>query len=258
MAALTRPSVIAFDCYRTLVQNDPRDWERMFGEICRRQRLPVSGAELWDKWKAFEVKFRANRRSGSDPKNSPPFKSYRVAWAECFSQVFAGLGVKADAAATSAMCIDLMASRDPFPETLRALGDLASRARLAILSNADDDFLGPCIRSLGVEFVAVVSSESAGWYKPSPAAFDTLLKKLGVAPAQVWFVGDHLHEDVHGSSEAGMTAVWVNRPGGAAYYAGQVGLRSGSQTEPDAEVADLSEIAGLFDAAPIGPSRSGV
>ena len=108
----------------------------------------------------------------------------------------------------------------------------------------------------GVRFSAVVSSELAQWYKPAPDAYEALLERLRVDPYRVWYVGDHLHVDINGSKEAGMTAVWVNRPGGASYYAGQVGLEPGRTHAPDAEVQDLRELATLLDAAEARPAEA--
>lgn len=252
---LSRPKVIAFDCYRTLFQNDPSDWERMFGEVCRIQKLRLSGPELWERWKKYEVNFRTYRLNLDDVAKSPPFKSYRVAWSECFAWVFADTGAVADPAVASEMCIHHMATRPAFPETASALSALAGRVPLAVLSNADEDFLRPCLKQLPVRFKAIASSESAEWYKPAPAAFDALLRELQVAPSEVWYVGDHLHEDVHGSAAAGMAAVWANRPGAGAYYAGQVGLSGGRHIEPHAEISDLTDLIGLLDGAP-APGRA--
>jgi 2-haloalkanoic acid dehalogenase type II len=246
---LSRPGLIAFDCYRTLLQNDPADWESMFGEICREQGLPLSGHELWERWKKHEVRFRTTRLDMAHPEKSPPFKSYESAWAECFDRVFEDGVLKGDAAAASRRCVGHMARRPPFPETLKALTGLSGKVRTAVLSNADDAFLRPALARLPVKFEAAISSESAGWYKPAPGAFSTLAQRTGVTPDCIWYVGDHLNEDVRGSQAAGMTAIWVNRPGGAAYYAGQVGVETGASLKPDAEVSDLLGVVALLDKA---------
>jgi 2-haloalkanoic acid dehalogenase type II len=257
MKLLPRPKVIAFDCYRTLFQNDPADWERMFTEICLDQRLPVPAPELWDRWKKYEVNFRTTRLNLSDLAGSPPFKTYRQAWSECFQRVFADTGADGDPAAAASRCISHMACRPPFPETVAALSALASLLPLAVLSNADEDFLRPCLSQSPVTFTAIESSESARWYKPAPGAFRRLLDVLKVEPGQVWYVGDHLHEDVYGSRSAGMVPVWINRPAGSAYYWGQVGLNAKHHARPAAEISDLTELVGLLDGAGAGSDTHG-
>ena len=57
-----------------------------------------------------------------------------------------------------------------------------------------------------LEFV-MVSAEYAV-RKPNPLLFETAAGKLGLAPRDIWFVGDRLDADVAGAKAAGMTAVW--------------------------------------------------
>src|SRR4030065_505377 len=46
-----------------------------------------------------------------------------------------------------------------------------ARYRLVILSNADDDFLFPCLERNGLDFEVIVTSERVGFYKPHEAIF---------------------------------------------------------------------------------------
>jgi putative hydrolase of the HAD superfamily len=46
--------------------------------------------------------------------------------------------------------------------------------------------------------------------KPNPLLFETAAAKLGVAPENIWFVGDQLDLDIEGAKSAGMKAVWLN------------------------------------------------
>jgi len=46
--------------------------------------------------------------------------------------------------------------------------------------------------------------------KPSVLLFDTAAARLGVRPADIWFMGDRLDTDVAGAKAAGMSAVWFN------------------------------------------------
>ena len=93
----TKPRAVAFDCYRTLVSNDHDDWRVMFGQIIKEQNLPFDQSDLWDKWRRYELQFRAQRTVLEDTSQSPPFKSYEQAWSGCFAQVFEDEGVDGDA-----------------------------------------------------------------------------------------------------------------------------------------------------------------
>lgn len=54
----------------------------------------------------------------------------------------------------------------------------------------------------------LVTSEEAGQEKPAPEIFALCLKKLGVSPGDICFVGDDYNKDVAGALAAGMHAVW--------------------------------------------------
>jgi putative hydrolase of the HAD superfamily len=44
--------------------------------------------------------------------------------------------------------------------------------------------------------------------KPHPLLFETAAARLGVAPADIWFVGDRLDTDLAGARAVDMTTVW--------------------------------------------------
>lgn len=46
--------------------------------------------------------------------------------------------------------------------------------------------------------------------KPNRLLFETAAAKLGVAPENIWFVGDDLDLDIKGAKSVGMKAVWLS------------------------------------------------
>lgn len=68
------------------------------------------------------------------------------------------------------------------------------------------------IEALGMadDICCLVTSEEAGREKPSREIFSLCLKKLGVEPAEVCFIGDNYRKDVAGARAAGMQAVWFD------------------------------------------------
>ncbi len=62
-------------------------------------------------------------------------------------------------------------------------------------------------------FRFVMSSADYVVRKPHPRIFLTAAQKLGCPPESIWFVGDSLGADVHGSRGAGMVSVWYNPNG---------------------------------------------
>ncbi|MDP6666014.1 MAG: HAD family hydrolase [Dehalococcoidia bacterium] len=231
------PEAIAFDCYRTLFDNSHDDWKLAFGEIIEAQKLPLDAEKLWTRWRKYEVNFRKIRTDLGRPYNSPPFKSYRQAWTECFQRVFDDLGIDADAAAAGHRSSMHMTDRPIYPDTVEALELLRGRVKLGVFSNADDDGLRPLLASAGLEFDFVASSESARVYKPALAAFEHLFEGLGSDPKKTWYVGDQLFDDVLGGYRAGATTVWINRNG----------EEVDREPEPDIEITDLRELSDILD-----------
>lgn len=72
--------------------------------------------------------------------------------------------------------------------------------------------------------------------KPHPIAFRSVLRELGVLPAETVFVGDRLYDDVFGAKANGLTAVWRRSTS-----------VPGFEVEPDATIDRLPELLTLVD-----------
>jgi putative hydrolase of the HAD superfamily len=90
------------------------------------------------------------------------------------------------------------------------------RAGLPIAVVSNTSFGEPVIRyeletyGLTNHLAFVMVSSDYSVRKPNVLLFDTAAARLGVRPADIWFVGDRLDTDVAGAKAAGMTAVWFN------------------------------------------------
>ena len=88
---------------------------------------------------------------------------------------------------------------------------------MAVVSNSS--FGAPVIRrelarhDLAEHLAFVLVSADYAVRKPNPLLFEVAAARLGLAPDEIWFVGDRLDTDVRGARDAGMTAVWFNRNG---------------------------------------------
>ncbi len=109
-----------------------------------------------------------------------------------------------------------LAEAEAFPDARAAVEGLRARYQVALLSNADDDFLLPCLERNGIAFETVVSSESARVYKPHEAIFHGLAAELGLKTVDIMYVGDSHFADVLGAKHAGLRVAWLNREGRAA------------------------------------------
>jgi putative hydrolase of the HAD superfamily len=241
---------IAFDCYGTLVDFGDHGFQRAYDEVCRLQGLPCDGVTLWDKW--MEIWRRRVRQpgGGESPPNGPmlvvetrplkgplpAFHPYREEWPAHFAQAFSELGLKGDPEAAYQHVRRRLAEAVAFPEARAVVEGLRPRYRLALLSNADDDFLLPCLERNGLAFEVVVSSESARAYKPHEGIFHRLTAELGLEPGEVMYVGDSHFADVLGAKHAGLRVAWLNREGRA--------LPEGIP-QPDLELRSLRELPSL-------------
>jgi putative hydrolase of the HAD superfamily len=108
---------------------------------------------------------------------------------------------------------------DPFikscqliPETREMLQTVAGRYQLALLSNfTHPPAVDAILTRLGIAsfFSAILISGRIGRRKPHPHAFSQLTQELGLAAAEIIFVGDELEADIIGGRNAGMQTVWM-------------------------------------------------
>jgi 2-haloalkanoic acid dehalogenase type II len=232
MKAMAKVTTVIFDMYETLLHNESYFWQATFDDIIREQRLNTTGDLLWKEWLQGDQEFRCRRIQPETP-----FQSYYDAWRECFARAFAALGLEGDAAVASRRFIHDLGQRPAYPETLEALGIIQRRWRTAVLSNADDDYLLPAVKRLGFKFDAVLSSEGVHAYKPQPALFEEILRRLGVTSQESVYVGDKQFEDVKGASQVGMGTVWINRAGAPL---------DANLPAPDHQISNLLELPRLL------------
>ncbi len=104
-------------------------------------------------------------------------------------------------------------SLNPWPEADDALAAVKARGyATAILSNGDQDMLDAVAGNFATAFDHVLSSETAGKYKPHPAVYDLPTTVLGIAKSDVLHIAGSAN-DVLGAVAAGMACAWSNRHG---------------------------------------------
>lgn len=133
------------------------------------------------------------------------------------------------------------------PEVATVLPDLASRYRLAIISDTGIT-PGRVLRQLLDRdhltgyFTHLTFSDEIGRSKPHPSAFLTTLVALNAAPAEAVHIGDLLRTDIAGAQGVGMRAV---------QYIGlnhdqANGLDDGRKIMPDAVIRNHEELEPLL------------
>jgi putative hydrolase of the HAD superfamily len=109
--------------------------------------------------------------------------------------------------------LDYQGQMVTFPEAPAVLGEMQRRGiAVGVCSNWGWD-LDVALASTGVApFVDVpITSARAGWRKPHPAIYESVLAALAVEASETIFVGDSWEPDVLGPIRAGMTSVHVCR-----------------------------------------------
>lgn len=238
---------VAFDCFGTLIDFDDGAFVEAYGLICAEQGFDIDGAAFYAKWmeiwRRISAPFQdAPYSNGFAQTNSPAplsamqpltpaastpnpsayrnraldgpiteFRTYREEWVEHFELCFAELGVQGDATLAHDRLREVLAAAQAYPEARRVVERVGRRLPIAVMSNADDDFLQPPLTRNGLAFPVIVSSESARAYKPHVAIFHYLSEAMGTPAAKILYVGDSKLADVTGAKHAGMKAAWVNR-----------------------------------------------
>jgi 2-haloacid dehalogenase len=216
---------LTFDCYGTLI-----DWEAgILGAIqgvVSRHGLEVPDERILASYSRIEAEVEHG-----------PYRRYReilgTVMAKMASELgFAPLPEDLDALPES------LGDWPPFPDTIDSLKRLATRYKLVILSNVDDDLFAKTAARLGDPFHDVITAQQVGSYKPSLENFRFALKRLAIEKDRLLHVAQSLYHDHVPAKAIGLSTVWVNRkslrPG--------VGLAPEVSVTPDLEVPDLASL----------------
>ncbi|MDC0252913.1 HAD family hydrolase [Chloroflexi bacterium] len=205
------PSIIIFDCFETIVENDRSSWIDLFSTLVKDNNWNINPNNLWKIWKKEEVLFREIRTNLNDLTLNPDFKTYEQAWSNCFEKVLDELNLKGNPKDLSKKCIINMGKNKPYEESSVYLNKMSEHCKLGVISNADNDFLNPVLKKIDFKFDYILSSESARLYKPDPRIFLRFLEENKLDPEDCWYVGDKEYDDVLGSSSVGMKPFLIDR-----------------------------------------------
>jgi putative hydrolase of the HAD superfamily len=228
---ITDIDAVAFDGYGTVFDFAEPQFIMMMAEILDAQSLVADASDVWKRFLKASLKFRAEHH------HEPVYRRYDEAWAMQFEHVFEGLKLSGHAWSAAEYFRARLADAPMYDEVPAVLEALRPHFRLAMLSNADTDFLTAALNRNKLTFEVVLSSEDVGAIKPDPAIFLALAEKLGMEPQRILYVGDNPIPDVLGPSRVGMKSAWVNRGG----------YRKPRKTpQPDVRVKALAELVPLL------------
>jgi 2-haloacid dehalogenase len=232
---LERFEVLTFDCYGTLV-----DWETGIVAALRAAGdWPATDEELLERFAVHEAE-------------RGPYRPYREVLAAAARGIARDTGVELsdDAAAAFGRSVGHW---PPFPDSPSALGRLAERYRLGVVTNCDEDLFAESNRRLEVRFDWVVTAERVRSYKPNPRHFEVALQEIGLPKERVLHVAQSLFHDHVPAKRLGLSTVWIDR------RAGKVGsgATSPAEAEPDAVFSSLAAFADAALGGTMPPGKEG-
>jgi 2-haloacid dehalogenase len=229
LMAMDSVRLITFDCYGTLI-----DWESGMLKAMR----PLFGAGK-DKSRDFELlemygEVELELESG-------PYMPY----ARVLSYTVQEMGIRLGRKITQEdgdHFAQSLTSWEPFADTVAALQRLATKFRLGIISNTDDDLFAETKKKLAVTFDPIVTAQQVKSYKPSHRNFEEALRRAGLPKEQVLHAGQSVLHDVIPATEMGLRTAWVNRPS----IRPGAGATKAAVCVPTFQVSSVAELADLL------------
>ncbi len=97
-----------------------------------------------------------------------------------------------------------------FQKTAEIIAKLKQRYKIALITNADNNFLYESIKKNSFDFDFIVSSEDACCNKPGYGIFYHAMSVANLPVNQLLMVGDSIAEDIIPAKELGMDVIWLN------------------------------------------------
>jgi len=192
-----RFEALTFDCYGTLI-----DWETGIARGLRAalgDGVQASDDGLLELYGRHEAELEAG-----------PYITYREVLARACAGVGRAYGIDAseDAARRFARAVGEWPA---FPDSADALVRLATRFRLGVLTNCDDDLFALSEKRLGVRFEWVVTAQQVRSYKPSPRHFLVAFERMDVPRDRILHVAQSLFHDHVPARRLGLASAWIDR-----------------------------------------------
>lgn len=186
---------VSFDCFGTLV-----DWHAGFTTLL----TPILGDRVLPVLRAYhrwERELEAER----------PHRLYRDVLVTGLQRAARESGVELSAAEAHRLpeswgALPLFPDVEDMLASLRALG-----ARIAVLTNCDDDLFAATQKSFRRPFDLVITAEQVRDYKPSLTHFRRFATDSGVAPADWVHVASSQYHDILPARSLGIHRLWLDR-----------------------------------------------
>ena len=222
---------LTFDCYGTMI-----DWETgiLAGlrHVLEPRGITAGDEQLLESYGRQEAAVE-----------SGPYLRYRGVLARSLRGVCEELGF-APTAAEEAAFGGSIADWPAFPDSHAALERLATRFKLGVITNCDDDLFAASNRRLGVRFDWVVTAQQVGSYKPNHRNFEVAFERIGLPRERILHVAQSLYHDHVPARALGLSTVWIDRRQDRSGS----GATPQASAVPDLTTPDLATFAGLATA----------
>ena len=212
---------VAFDGYGTLFDFTMTHFRVEVTSLLLSQGISVDHEAFFETWTKAYAQGDVWQRDPTDAGMNidrmvtgplPDWHSQWEIWRRQFAAALATHGVQGDAEAAADHFRARLSETPPYSDALDTVEALHARGySLALLSNADEDFLQHALVAARLRFSVIQSSESLRAYKPHGAVFGALGSRLGLEPGEILYVGDSPFADVTGAHRAGLRTAWLRR-----------------------------------------------
>ena len=192
------PKFITFDCYGTLTKFSHLN---TLARSIYSDRL--SDSEL-DRWIDLNRIYRFDEIMG-------PYKPYDEVLVNAARRTCKRMNIAFDQEEAEQF-YKALPTWGPWPDVTEGLRRLASKYKLVIVSNSNDEVIMSNVDKLGADFHAVFTAQQAQCYKPRLGLFEYVYEKLGCKAEEVMHVSASMEYDHHCVNSLGVKhQVFVNR-----------------------------------------------
>jgi 2-haloalkanoic acid dehalogenase type II len=217
------PSLVSFDVFGTLVSVREGSYAAFRSILDESGGRDVDVRAFWEHWEHRNIAHYWEK-----------WRPYREICALSLAESFAHFGLRGDARLIERY-FDAFSGFALYPDVEASLATLARRARIAVVSNIDDDLLARTRLPGCIELFC--TAEKARGYKPDGTLFRYLIAQAGVPLAEMFHAGQSQRTDLVGGKPLGLTIAWINRRGVAL---------DADVPRPDYEFRDVASLVTLL------------
>jgi 2-haloacid dehalogenase len=194
---LPLPKLMSFDVFGTLISVRDSSYGAFERILAAANAGHVDVKAFWEAWEHRNIELYW-----------APYQSYRAICAASLADTFAKFGIAGDPGLIG-YYFDSFSQFFLYDDVLPTLERLARHAKLAVVSNIDDDLLAAT--PLRRNFDLICTAQRARGYKPDGTLFRYLIDHAGVAREHILHSGQSQFTDLVGGKPLGLTIAWINR-----------------------------------------------